>query len=156
MAGTGVGGVFNLGKTNRVDATSSLTGKAPGSMLSVTNDGSGAALSLSVGKGAAPFKVNSTTQVANLNASLLGGLATTNLLQGGGEAHSYALTLTAMGPPNDVPLLSIPGYGTIRVACGQGGVDMFYVNGSHAVSSWPSTWRRPTSRSTSTAQRAIS
>jgi hypothetical protein len=139
MAGTGIGAVFNLGKTNRVDATSHLTGKASGSMLALTNTGAGPALGLKVGNGIAPFSVNSSTQVANLNASLLGGLAPTNFVQGGGEAHAYALTLNDMTPTNDVPLLSIPGYGTIRVACGQGGVDLFYLNGTHTVTFWKTT-----------------
>jgi hypothetical protein len=41
LAGTGVGAVFNLGKTNKVNATSTLTGSSSGSMLKVTNSGTG-------------------------------------------------------------------------------------------------------------------
>jgi len=45
-SGSGVGAVFNLGKANKVNATSGLTGSTKHSMLSVTNKGTGPALSL--------------------------------------------------------------------------------------------------------------
>src|SRR5207302_10088421 len=41
LAGSGVGGVFNLGVTNTVDATSKLQGTASQAMLDVTNNGTG-------------------------------------------------------------------------------------------------------------------
>jgi len=41
VAGTGVGGVFNLGQTNSVGATSTLTGSTGGRMLVVTNTRTG-------------------------------------------------------------------------------------------------------------------
>src|SRR5438105_2473150 len=98
LAGTGVGGVFNLGVTNTVNKLTSLVGKTS-KMLQVTNksgaatagaigatskghgaptirannSGGGPALGLSVKPGAAPFTVNSSTMVAKLNAALLGG-----------------------------------------------------------------------------------
>ena len=68
----GVGTPFLLGKTNTVNATSTLTGKTSGPMLNMTNSGGGTALNLHVGSGHPPFSVNSATKVANLNASLLG------------------------------------------------------------------------------------
>src|SRR3954466_8032685 len=37
LAGSGVGGVFNLGVSNSVDAKSTLTGASPGVQLQVTN-----------------------------------------------------------------------------------------------------------------------
>jgi hypothetical protein len=52
-ARSGVGAVFNLGKTNKVGATSTLTGSTGHQMLSVTNSGAGPALSLQVAKGRA-------------------------------------------------------------------------------------------------------
>jgi hypothetical protein len=42
LAGTGVGGVFNLGQVNSVNATSTLTGAKAGRMLQVTNTSAGA------------------------------------------------------------------------------------------------------------------
>ena len=76
LAGTGVGAAFNLGKTNTVDALSSLVGSTS-SMLEVDNSGSGTALDLRVGpsttpadqKAAAPMKVDSRAMVANLTAA---------------------------------------------------------------------------------------
>ena len=76
LAGTGVGAAFNLGKTNTVDALSSLVGSTS-SMLEVGNSGSGTALDLRVGpsttpadqKAAAPMKGDARAMVANLTAA---------------------------------------------------------------------------------------
>lgn len=99
LAGTGPGAPFNLGKINKVNATSTLTGSATASMLKVpnTNTGAGAqaisassasgtaatiraqntgggpAAEFDVTPGHAPFTVNSATEVANLNAAMLQG-----------------------------------------------------------------------------------
>ena len=75
LAGTGVEAAFNLGKTNTVDALSSLDGST--SMLEVDNSGSGTALDLRVGpsttpadqKAAAPMKGDARAMVANLTAA---------------------------------------------------------------------------------------
>jgi hypothetical protein len=117
VSGSGVGGVFNLGKTNKVNATSGLTGSTKNSMLAVTNSGSGTALSLQVGKGKAPFSVNSSARVANLNASLLGGLAASQFVQGGGRYISFGLTDNPIPSIKFSNLLSVPGFGTLSAAC---------------------------------------
>ena len=49
--GIGVGTAFLLGKTNTVNATSTLTGKTQGPMLNVINSGPGTALSLHASSG---------------------------------------------------------------------------------------------------------
>lgn len=49
--GIGVGTAFILGKTNTVNATSTLTGKTQSPMLNVINSGSGTALNLHVSSG---------------------------------------------------------------------------------------------------------
>lgn len=72
VAGTGVGGVFNLGKTNSVSKPTILNSHTSGAALKLTNAGSGRALGLKVTRGA-PFTVNSSTKVANLNADKLDG-----------------------------------------------------------------------------------
>src|SRR5215469_13518010 len=115
-SGSGVGAVFNLGETNTVNATSSLTGSTKHSMLSVTNKGSGTALNLQVGNGKAPFSVNSSGRVANLNASLLGGLAAGQFVQGGGQSRSFGFPMSTATDAN-VPLLSVPGFGTFMARC---------------------------------------
>ena len=74
LAGSGVGGVFNLGQTNTVNAKTTLTGATSDVQLLVQNTGSGSALNLVGGAGAAPFKVNSATKIVSLNADLLDGL----------------------------------------------------------------------------------
>jgi hypothetical protein len=64
LAGTGVGAPFNLGKTNSVNATSTLTGSATGSMLKIPNTGTGTgaqAISASSASGtAATIRANNT------------------------------------------------------------------------------------------------
>lgn len=98
LAGTGVGGIFNLGRSNTVNQTSSLSGSSSGAQLSVSNSSTGSAdygirvngvsaapalvAHNSAGPAAlffspttvAPFAVNSTQKVANLNADRLDGL----------------------------------------------------------------------------------
>lgn len=74
LAGTGVGAAFNLGKLNTVNRISQLVGSAEGAMLRVDNNSAGAnatALNLRVEPGRAPMKVNSSTQIANLNADMI-------------------------------------------------------------------------------------
>ena len=76
LAGTEVGDAFNLGKTNTVNRISQLVGSTDNPMLRVDNNnvGTGAtALTLQVEPGQAPMKVNSSTQVSNLNADLVDG-----------------------------------------------------------------------------------
>src|SRR5215475_7641795 len=107
LAGTGVGAVFNLGRTNTVNASSSLRGSAKGSMLAVTNSKGGPALSLNVAKGKPPLVVNSGTRVRHLNASLLDGRSADGYMLGGGQSRSFGFVSSA-GEAGT--LLSIPGY----------------------------------------------
>ncbi len=76
LAGTGIGATFNLGKTNTVNAITKLVGSVAGPSLQIDNnstDAAATALDLQVEPGKAPMKVNSATQVANLNADKLDG-----------------------------------------------------------------------------------
>jgi hypothetical protein len=74
LAGTGVGAVFNLGRTNKVNAQSTLTGAAGRRILQITNTGSGAGLGIRVRAGKAPIAVNASAgKATNLNADKLDG-----------------------------------------------------------------------------------
>ncbi len=73
VAGTGIGGMFNLGKVNAVNKLSVLKGNAKGAMLRVVNGGPGAALQLVVKPGKPPMTVNSGVKVKNLNSDTLDG-----------------------------------------------------------------------------------
>jgi hypothetical protein len=134
-AGSGVGAVFNLGKTNKVGATSSLTGSTGHPMLSVTNSGTGPALSLHAGKGRAPLSVNSATRVPDLNASLLGGLAASQFIQGNGQSRSFGINMsTASNSTKN--LLSVPGFGTLSASCTSasgGSATVLLLTGSHPI-----------------------
>ncbi len=85
LAGSGVGGVFNLGVTNTVNAITKLTGSVAGSSLQIVNNSTNAAataLNLQVATGKPPLKVNSTTKVANLNADQLDELSANQISRG--------------------------------------------------------------------------
>jgi Chaperone of endosialidase len=112
LAGSGVGGVFNLGQTNTVDAQTTLNGN-PGANpeLKVVNSGSAAAIRAEtnsadpssagvlgknngggpglraiVNAGVPPLMVNSTVRVPSLNADLLDGVDSTGFWKLGGNA----------------------------------------------------------------------
>ena len=88
-AGTGIGGVFNLGQSNSVNSTTTLTGGAAGPQLNVKNTStasSATGIQIATAAGRPPLVVNSAAQVLNLNASLLGGLSSTAFLPVAGTA----------------------------------------------------------------------
>jgi hypothetical protein len=135
-SGSGVGAVFNLGKTNTVNATSGLAGSTGHPMLSVTNSGAGAALSLQVKAGKPPLSVNSSGQVARLNASLLGGLAAGQFVQGSGQSRSFGFTMSSTVFFAQRKLLAVPGFGTLNAVCGSGGggvANVDFMTGAHAM-----------------------
>jgi len=83
IAGTGVGGVFNLGKTNTVNAITKLVGSVAGPNLRIDNnstDPAATALTLFVEPGHTPMRVNSQTKVQNLNADAVDGQDGSDLL----------------------------------------------------------------------------
>ncbi|HET7015841.1 MAG TPA: hypothetical protein VFI65_18110 [Streptosporangiaceae bacterium] len=130
LAGTGVGAVFNLGRTNSVNATSNLKGSVKGPMLAVTNS-KGPALNLAVPNGKSPLTVNSSGRVQHLNASLLDGHHATDFMAGGGQARSFGFL---SGPGQKGTLLTIPGYGQFTTMCTAGvGAEIFFDVGSHDV-----------------------
>lgn len=132
--GTGIGAVFNLGKTNKVNATSTLTGKTTGSMLNVANSGQGTALNLHVSSGHAPFTVNSATKVAHLNASLLGGIGPMGFVQGGGHVVTAEVELNV---GQQATLFNLPGYGKFSVTClDVPFAEMDFTAGSHKIHLW--------------------
>src|SRR5579859_2796322 len=140
LAGTGPGANFNLGKTNSVNATSTLTGSATGSMLKIPNTGAsaqaitassaggtaatiraqntggGPAGEFDVTPGHAPFTVNSATEVANLNAAMLQGTVPSDFYAAGSTvANSSQLG----GQP---PSFYLPATGTAANSSEPGGL----------------------------------
>jgi len=142
LAGTGPGANFNLGKINSVNATSTLTGSATGSMLKIpntstgagaqainassaggtaatikaSNTGGGPAAEFDVTAGHAPFTVNSATEVANLNAAMLQGMVPSNFYAAGSTvANSSSLG----GQP---PSFYLPAAGTAANSSELGGL----------------------------------
>jgi hypothetical protein len=127
LAGTGVGATFNLGKTNSVNALSSLVGSTASSMIKVDNNGTGVAIDLQVGpsttppdqKAAAPMRVDSQALVTNLNADKIDGRDAADL-EGLSDVRTRSVDVFTKAGAN--------GFGTARCADGEvatgGGVDM--------------------------------
>jgi hypothetical protein len=106
LAGTGVGAAFNLGRLNTVNQISRLVGKTDAPMLRVDNNATGTsatALDLQVEPGHAPMKVNSSTQVAALNADQVDGKSASQLMASSTYLREFTLD------PNQVPNQGGPG-----------------------------------------------
>ena len=80
-AGTGLGALFNLGRTNTVNTVSTLKGATSTRLLQVTQTGNGAGIQITTKLTAPPLKVNSSVKVANLNADKLDGYSSENFLK---------------------------------------------------------------------------
>jgi hypothetical protein len=117
LAGTGIGGIFNLGQSNTVNATSSLSGSTAGAQLAVANtstasgarglslnssgsvgtllahNSTGPAAAFQSPASVAPFLVNSTGRVTNLNADLLDGIHSSGFVQGKGKVYTLAVSI---------------------------------------------------------------
>ncbi len=115
FAGTGIGGVFNLGQTNTVNARSNLNGATAAPLLGINNTsasagaraaiaksasltptlaavntGGGLAASFVVNAGTAPFAVNTGVVVTNLNADQVDGKSASDFLAVDGKALDAA------------------------------------------------------------------
>jgi hypothetical protein len=90
LAGTGVGGTFQLGASNTVNGAGTTTGTTTlagtptlaNPQLRIRNNGNGAALDLQVDSYRAALTINSNVKVANLNADLLDGINSTGFIRG--------------------------------------------------------------------------
>ena len=121
-AGSVVGGVFNLGRSNAVNATSKLTGRTSKAELRVDNTGNGPALALRASSGHAPLNVNNSVMVPNLNANFVGGKSASSFVDKCDQGSIAAVAaFYAPAVPND------PAYVTPTRFGGEGG---FACNGS--------------------------
>lgn len=139
LAGTGVGAPFNLGKTNKVNATSTLIGSSTGSMLHVINtagqggvfsSAAGPAASFTVASGQPPFTVNSSVEVPNLTAQLaVNAVNATNATNAGlADSAKFATTAgsatTASTANNASNLGGVPASG-YQQSCSHGSILAF-------------------------------
>ena len=110
---------FLLNAGNTGNKTTSLNASAvagAGLQLTNTNTATGStALGLTVGKGDAPFTVNSGTKVKQLNADKLDGIDSGGFLQGHGSSYTNALSLTASGTSFTDNML--PDLATVTLDC---------------------------------------
>ena len=130
LAGTGIGGVFNLGTTNRTNATTVLLGSTNGDQLRVTNTATRgtniAGIGIHVAAGEPPLVVNSRTKVTNLNADLLDGEPATAFVSGGGQVVSARLAPPISG--TTLNLLAVPGFGRWEATCPATGSGLVFRN----------------------------
>jgi hypothetical protein len=135
FAGTGIGGAFNLGRTNSVNATSTLKGKTRHPQLVVRNRGVGPALALRVSAGHAPLTVSNHVMIRRLNANYVGGKAASALVTKCRPGSLAAVAVFyAPGVPTDPTYVPPNRYG------GEGG---FACNGSEPLLTKESTgWFR--------------
>ncbi len=119
ISGATVSATGNISGAN-VSATGNISGGAVGASGNV----SGAQLVSTVAQGTAPLQVTSTTQVSNLNASLLSGSAASAFQPAGSYAvlgtnlvFGYQTVATNGG---QATLMTIPNLGTVLVDCDSG------------------------------------
>jgi hypothetical protein len=141
FAGTGIGGVFNLGSTNTVNGSTVLQGSTRGHQLSVVNNattGSGTTgIGIHTAPNEPPLAVNSQTKVTNLDADLLDGLTSTAFVAGGGRIVSARVAEAVPGA--NAVVLAVPTFGTVEAKCAQTGFAMAWRNGtspSTALDAW--------------------
>ena len=125
VAGTGIGALFNLGRANTVNRTTTLTGTTSGRILALAITGTGSALSLSTRAGQAPMTVTSSTRVAHLNADLLDGLDASAFVKGTGSLVSSRTTMVPVTALT--PILEIAGFGEVQAGCGWTGYDNYSI-----------------------------
>jgi hypothetical protein len=131
VAGTGIGGVFNLGAANTVNASTVLQGSTSGhQQLRVVNNATTGAGTTGIGIHTAPneppLAVDSKIKVSNLNADLLDGQSSTAFVAGGGHISSARLVETIPGA--DATVLSVPTFGTIEATCAATGFGLLWRN----------------------------
>jgi len=116
LAGTGIGGVFNLGTTNRTNASTVLQGSTNGSQLRVVNDArTGTGIGIRTAANEPPLAVNSQRRVDNLNADLLDGQSAAAFVSGSGQIVSARHEATIPGANSVV--LTVPTFGTVEASC---------------------------------------
>jgi hypothetical protein len=117
IAGTGVGGIFNLGQTNTVNGTSTLTGSEAAPGLAVTNPNTGAgatALSLSTAATKPNLSVSNSVQIAKLNSNYVQGYARSDLARVGLGASQTLFGVVTNGTQGSVTIKA-PKAGFVKV-----------------------------------------
>jgi hypothetical protein len=130
LAGTGVGGVFNIGTANRTNASTVLVGSTSGQQFRVVNNartGTGVAgIGIHTASNEPPLAVDSTARVDNLNADLLDGQTSAAFVAGGGR-----VTGARIAPPvsdSVSTVLAVPTFGALEATCAQTGFEMSWRN----------------------------
>jgi hypothetical protein len=117
LAGTGIGGVFNLGQTNTVNKTSALSGSEAGAGLQITNKSTGTgatALSLTSATGKPPLTVSNNAIIPFLDSSYVGGYHANGLNRVGMYSNESLLGLNSTETDGQVTITA-PAKGFVKV-----------------------------------------
>jgi hypothetical protein len=130
FAGTGIGGIFNIGAANRTNASTVLLGSTNGQQLRVVNNARAGAGVTGIGIHTAPneppLAVDSKTRVNNLNADLLDGQTSAGFVLGGGRITSARITPPISDTVSTV--LAVPTFGALEATCASTGFEMSWRN----------------------------
>jgi hypothetical protein len=129
-AGTGIGGVFNIGTVNRTNASTVLEGSTNGQQFRVVNNahtGTGVSgIGIHTASNEPPLAVDSKTRVNNLNADLLDGQTSAGFVLGGGRIASDRITPPISDTVSTV--LAVPTFGALEATCAPTGFEMSWRN----------------------------
>jgi hypothetical protein len=117
LAGTGVGGIFNLGQTNTVNHVTTLTGSETGAGLQVTNTSTATGatgLSLTTAAGKPGLTVSNTAVIPLLDASYLSGYRANSLSRVGMFSNVDLFGISSTETDGQVTLTA-PAKGFVKV-----------------------------------------
>jgi hypothetical protein len=97
VAGTGVGGVFNLGKTNSVNGATSLLGSSSGTQLVVHNSGAGAGVISQAANGGYPAVMGANSASSGQGRGVVGTSASSQGAGVEGDASASGVGATDVG-----------------------------------------------------------
>lgn len=122
LGGVGVaatGGNFILGQPNTADKTTALSSNVTtGPTLQLTNTSTKPAARFTTSSGVAPFAVDRSTRVANLNADQLDAINSTGFVRGkSAQVVSSRITTANDHSAPFVPIITVPGFGTLKGQC---------------------------------------
>jgi hypothetical protein len=140
FAGSGIGGVFNLGMTNTANGSTALQGDTSGQQLRITNTNTGgnaSGIGIVTPDNVPPLAVHSKARVVNLNADTVDGKHASQLVSGGGQIVRGRLVEPIPTGVSDI--VAIPGIGVMEATCDTVGYELFWdskTNPSAAVDDW--------------------
>jgi hypothetical protein len=143
FAGTGIGAVLNLGRTNAVNVPTVLQGSTKGQQLRVVNTATATGatgIGIHTASGKPPLVVDSRTKVTNLDADLLDGRDSSSFISGGGSIVSARRDVGISA--STIVAFAVPGFANVEATCELTGFGLVWrnaTNPSTALDEWFAT-----------------